>query len=98
MGDGAVERLAELIVGFGANVQPGQVVALSTEPGKEQLTRAVAAAAYRRGAKFVDVASFDLHVKRARLLHAPEETLDFVPPGTGSGFWRWASSAPPGSR
>ncbi len=78
-----VERFAELIVRFGANVQPGQVVALGTEPGKEELTRAVAAAAYRAGAKFVDVASFDLHVKRARLLHAAEDTLDYVPPWYG---------------
>ncbi len=78
-----VERFAELIVRFGANVQPGQVVALGTEPGKEELTRAIAVAAYRAGAKFVDVASFDLHVKRARLLHAAEETLDYVPPWYG---------------
>ena len=78
-----LERFAELIVGFGANVQPGQVVSLSTEPGKEQLTRAVAASAYRRGATFVDVSSFDLYVKRARLEHAPDDTLDYVPPWYG---------------
>ena len=81
--EGAIERLAELIVGFGANVQPGQVVAVGTEPGKEELTRAIAGQAYRRGAKFVDVASFDLHVKRARLLHADAGTLDYVPPWYG---------------
>ena len=34
---GLVERFAELIVGFGANVQPGQIVAVGAEPGKEQL-------------------------------------------------------------
>jgi aminopeptidase len=72
-------RFADLIVGFGANVQPGQIVAIGSEPGKELLTRAVADAAYGRGAKFVDVQYFDLHVKRSRILHAPEETLDFVP-------------------
>jgi aminopeptidase len=74
-----LDRFADLVVRFAANVQPGQIVALGTEPGKEPLTRAIAAAAYRRGAKFVDVASFDVHVKRARLEHAPEDTLDFVP-------------------
>src|SRR3712207_6352098 len=31
------------------------------------------------GAKFVEVSSFDLHVKRARLEHADPDTLDFVP-------------------
>ena len=78
-----MERFAELIVGFGANVQPGQVVAVGTEPGKEPLTRAIAAAAYRRGARFVDVASFDVHVKRARIEHADPESLDYVPPWYG---------------
>ena len=27
--------LAQLAVGLGANVQPGQIVAISSEPGKE---------------------------------------------------------------
>jgi aminopeptidase len=74
-----LERFAHLIVGFGANVQPGQVVAIGSEPGKEALTRAVADSAYRHGAKYVDVQYFDLHVKRSRILHAAEDTLDFVP-------------------
>lgn len=74
-----LDRLAELAVGFGANVQPGQVVAVGSEVGKEALTRAVARAAYRAGAKFVDVSLFDLHVKRERILHAAEDTLDWVP-------------------
>jgi aminopeptidase len=74
-----LERFADLIVGFGANVQPGQIVAIGSEPGKEPLTRAVADSAYRHGAKFVDVAYFDLHVKRSRILHAADDTLEFVP-------------------
>ncbi|MDP2712698.1 MAG: aminopeptidase [Solirubrobacteraceae bacterium] len=76
-------RFAELIVRFAANVQPGQIVAISTEPGKLDLTRAVAESAYRAGAKFVDVMQFDLHVKRSRILHADEDTLDYVPPWYG---------------
>jgi aminopeptidase len=75
--------MAELIVRQGANVQPGQIVAITSEPGKEPLTRELAAAAYRAGAKFVDVWYFDLHVKRARLLHAREEDLPYVPPWYG---------------
>ena len=73
------ERLAELAVGLGANVQPGQVVAITTGPGKEDLTRAVAREAYRRGAKFVDVAYFDPYLKRVRIESAGPDTLDFVP-------------------
>jgi len=78
-----VRELAELIVRFGANVQPGQIVGVSSEPGKEPLVRAIAEAAYERGAKFVDVSVFDVHVKRARALHADPGTLDFVPPWYG---------------
>jgi aminopeptidase len=78
-----VRALAELIVRFGANVQPGQIVAVGSEPGKEQLARAVAQAAYQAGAKFVDVSVFDIHVKQARMLYAADDTLDFVPPWYG---------------
>ena len=74
-----LRRYADLLVGFGANVQEGQVVAIGAEPGKEEVARALAEAAYRRGAKFVDVSYFDLYVKHARLKHAATETLDFVP-------------------
>lgn len=74
-----VAAIAEIAVGIGANVQPGQIVAISAEPGHEPISRAVAEAAYARGAKFVDVNYFDPHVKHSRLRHAPRETLDFVP-------------------
>lgn len=67
----------------GANVQPGQVVAVSGRSGQEELVRAVAEAAYRRGARYVDLGWFDPYVKLARLRHAPEETLDWVPPWLG---------------
>ena len=73
-------RLADLVVGYGANVQPGQIVGVTTYPGKEELTREVARAAYERGAKWVDVVSFDPWVKRQRLAHADEATLDYIPP------------------
>jgi aminopeptidase len=78
-----LERYAELIVGFAANVQPGQIVGISTGPGKEELTRKVAETAYRRGANFVDLKWFDPQVKRARIEYADESTLDFVPPWLG---------------
>ena len=74
-----LERFADLIVGFGANVQPDQIVSVACEPGKEPLVRAIAASAYRRGARFVDIVWFDPWVKRARVEFAREETLDFVP-------------------
>jgi aminopeptidase len=83
MDEATLARFADLVIGFGANLQPDQIVAIGCEPGKEPLVRALAASAYRHGAKFVDVAWFDPHVKRARIEHAKPETLDFVPPWYG---------------
>jgi aminopeptidase len=73
------DKLAELAV-FGANVQPGQLVGITSYIGKEMLTRKITRAAYERGAKFVDVVYFDQWLKRERIAHAADETLDFVPP------------------
>lgn len=78
-----LQRLAELAVAVGANVQPDQVVSVSCRPGQEPLARAIAGCAYRRGARYVDVAWFDPHVKRERLLHAPADSLEWVPPWLG---------------
>jgi aminopeptidase len=81
--EGMVEAIAELAVGIGANVQPGQVVGVTTEPGLEEISRAVADAAYARGAKYVDVWYFDPHVKHSRLVHADRDGLGYVPPWIG---------------
>jgi aminopeptidase len=78
-----VDRLAQLAVQVGANVQPGQVVGVGADIGQEELARAVAAVAYKEGARFVDVRYFDPYVKRARIEFAPDETLDYVPPWYG---------------
>jgi aminopeptidase len=78
-----IERLAELVVGFGVNVQPGQMLEVTADIGKEEVVRAIARRAYEAGAIFVDVTYFDLHVKRARLELASEDTLEFVPPWYG---------------
>jgi aminopeptidase len=83
MDESTLARFAALAVEFGANVQPGQIVAVSASPGKEELVRAIAAQSYRRGAKFVDVAWFDPWVKRARIEYAPDDTLEYVPPWYG---------------
>jgi aminopeptidase len=73
------EKLADVAV-FGANVQPGQYVAVTSYVGKEDVTRLIARKAYERGAKFVDVVYFDQWIKRERIAHAADETLEFVPP------------------
>jgi len=75
-----IERLADLLVGFGANLQPGQILGVTAYLGMEEAARAVARAGYRRGARYVDIFWWDHLVKRARLEHADESTLEFVPP------------------
>jgi len=74
-----LERYADLVVGVGANVQPGQIVWIVADPAAAPFVRLVAAAAYDRGARFVDPWYFDPYVKRIRLEHAAPETLEFVP-------------------
>ncbi len=73
------DRLAELAV-WGANVRPGQLVGVTSSIGKEELTRRIARAAYRRGAKYVDVLYWDQWLKRERVSLADEESLSYVPP------------------
>jgi aminopeptidase len=75
-----IDRLAELLVGFGAGVQPGQILGVTAYLGMEDAVRAVARKGYERGAKYVDVFWWDHLVKAERLQHADEATLDFVPP------------------
>jgi aminopeptidase len=79
-----LDRYADLLVGFGANVQPGQIVELRAalagpDLDKRKLLRSIAASAYRRGARFVDPNLYDPWVRRARILHADPATIDFVP-------------------
>ncbi len=80
----ALERFAHLAVDFSANVQPGQIVTIEAETGMEPIVRAVAERAYERGARFVDPTYFDPYVKRSRLQHAPDDSLEFVPEWYGN--------------
>jgi aminopeptidase len=86
--DSLLRRYARLIVQTGANVQARQDVLVIASPESARLVRAIAAEAYARGARFVDPWYFDPEVKRIRALTAPEETLEFVPPWTGSRLTR----------
>ena len=72
-------RLADIAVGLGANVQPGQIVSVGADHGQYELARAIAESAYKHGASYVDVSYFDPYVKRARIAFAEAESLSFVP-------------------
>jgi aminopeptidase len=78
-GAGRLDRYAELAVRVGANVQPGQIVFLLTEPAHAPLTRALARACYRAGARFVDVRYRDQHIRRAMIELGPDDALTHTP-------------------
>ena len=82
--DSLLRRYAELAVRVGANVGEGQDVSINAQVEHAELARAVAAAAYEAGARFVSIDYGDTHLKRQLILHADDETLEWSPP------WRLA--------
>jgi aminopeptidase len=82
--EGLLRRYADLTVRVGANVGEGQDVLISALVEHAPLARAVAAAAYEAGARYVTVDYGDTHLKRELILHADDETLEWSPP------WRLA--------
>ena len=75
-----LERYARLAVEVGSNVGEGQVVWVMALPEHAELARAIARIAYEKGARYVDVDYTDQHVRRARIEHAPEDSLGWTPP------------------
>jgi aminopeptidase len=77
--DERLEKYADLAVRVGANVQEGQTVFVSVMVEHAPLARAMARAAYRAGARYVDVRYFDNHVRRAMIELGPNEALTHTP-------------------
>ena len=71
---------ADLIVRVGTNVQPGQTLLVTAFLDHAPLVRELAEAGYRAGARFVDVAYIDMHVRRSFVEHAAEEDLNYTQP------------------
>jgi aminopeptidase len=67
-------------VRVGANVQLGQLVEVIARVEHAPVARAVTRAAYEAGARYVDVAYSDQHVRRALIEHATDDTLSWTPP------------------
>jgi aminopeptidase len=75
-----LSRYARLAVEVGCNLQPGQLLRVAAHPEHLPLARAIAEVAYERGAKYVEVMYPDPHVRRSRIRHAPDDTLEWSPP------------------
>lgn len=74
-----LDRLAEVIVGTGLNLAPGQDLVITSSAEALPLVRRVSAAAYRAGAGLVTPILSDEEVIRARYLHGHEGTFDRAP-------------------
>jgi len=77
--DQRLEAYADLAVRVGANVQEGQTVFLNTQIEHAPLARALTRAAYRAGARYVDVRFRDDHVRHALIELGPDEALTHSP-------------------
>jgi aminopeptidase len=75
-----LRRYAELAVRVGANVGEGQDVIVAAYVEQAPFARALAAAAYEAGARYVTVSYADQYVKRQLILHGADETLEWTPP------------------
>src|SRR5436190_11558981 len=75
-----LERYAELVVRVGANIEQGQLVQVVGRIEHAPFVRALARAAYRAGARYVEAAYTDQHVRRAMIEHGSDEVLQFTPP------------------
>ena len=75
-----LDAYADVAVRVGANVAPGQDVYIGCPVEFVDFGRAVVRAAYRAGARYVDILYWDAHAKLARLQHAPIESLAWTPP------------------
>lgn len=73
-------RLAELTVRVGLDLHEGQdVLVMAWDAEQAPLARAVTEAAYAGGARYVSLYYWDGTAKAARLRHAPEDSLGFIP-------------------
>ncbi|TML72225.1 MAG: aminopeptidase [Actinobacteria bacterium] len=90
-----LERYADLAVRVGANVQPGQdVVVFVAQVEHAPVIRAIARAAYKVGARGVEVRYGDHHVRRAAIEFGPEDQLGWTPPREVEWIRSWASTRP----
>jgi aminopeptidase len=80
MTEARLERYADLVTRFAANVSAGQIVVVNALVEHATLVRAVTRAAYGAGARWVGTRYADAHVRRALIELAPEDSLSWTPP------------------
>jgi aminopeptidase len=89
---GQIERLADLVVRAGVNVQPGQGVVLDSDTAHLEIARAVVDAAYRAGAGWVEVNFTDGPIQRSAVDHATVEALSASRPWALARIAEWRAA------
>lgn len=75
-----LRRYAEAVVDTSLRTRKGDVLAVHAEPGHRPYAEAITAAAYRSGARYVDVMYVDPAIRRARVVEARDEaSLGWAP-------------------
>ena len=92
--DERLRRYAELVVRVGANVRPGQEVAVRCQVEHAPTARAIVREAYRAGASRVVVRYGDQHVRRAAIEFGPEDMLGQSPEHQLAWIRSWRDTKP----
>ena len=74
-----LERLADVAIGTGLNLQPGQQLVLTGSAETRPLLRRIAIAAYKAGASVVTPILSDEAITRARYMHGADNSFDAAP-------------------
>src|ERR1700743_337096 len=77
--DHKLDRLAEVAVRVGLNLQEGQELVLTAPTDALPLVRRIVEQAYKAGAKFVTTLISDDEIALARYRHAPDSSFDYAP-------------------
>jgi aminopeptidase len=86
----SLEKYADLVLQVGVNLQKGQSLVIRAPISTADFVRAVVKKAYVSGAKQVVVDWNDDQIRRIRVLHAPQETLEQYPEWKASVFEEFA--------
>lgn len=78
--DTSFQDYARLAVTSGVNLEPGQNLVISTNPGTYEFARLLAQEAYKAGAGFVRILVEDQVLNALRAKHASPQTWDYFPP------------------
>ena len=74
-----LKRYADLAIGVGLNLQPGQRLMIRAPIEAVELTHALAASAYDAGCPYVDVSYSDDELQLVRFRHAPADSFEEFP-------------------